>query len=158
VFADYRLICTGLASFMRNLFRGTSESPWDLIVVVLLWLLAFVNNLLIEARPTLQISICSQLTHRSVEGSGNHKCFILSYEKKIALPRVVFTNTVFCHRQIVGNLALRQPTVFIARNSEPLWAERIIHDLYPVNQAIVCVDSIVIGLLYHVTIEGFSLR
>jgi hypothetical protein len=27
--------------------------------------------------------------------------------------------------------------LLIARNSETLWAELIIHDLYPVNQAIV---------------------
>jgi hypothetical protein len=38
VFTDYRLICTGLASFMSKLFIGPSESLRNLKVFILLWL------------------------------------------------------------------------------------------------------------------------
>jgi hypothetical protein len=63
VSTDYRLICTGLASFISKLFIGSSENPWNLIVSVLYgcafftFLLVFANNLLINKTNPVQMSL-----------------------------------------------------------------------------------------------------
>jgi hypothetical protein len=60
VSTDYRLIGTGLASFISKLSIGPSESPWNLYFygcAFFTFLLVFANNLLINKTNPVQMSL-----------------------------------------------------------------------------------------------------